>query len=228
MPHGPKFSYLPDFEGRTALYHSLDTFKDPGFEIRVLTVWPNEDFLAHPECAMRMGAITKESRTVYDALSYYWGSVNDLENVIVHGSDEGNPMPSCEVPVTKNLTFALRHLHQKANTAGQSLEMWTDALCIHQRDAKERSYQVRIMDLIFQASRRVCVWLSDGTSDVLARKRFQDFAALCNGFDSGSYNDNEEQGRAQVAKLATDLHRDVSDLLGTVHAIMDLPYWRRG
>lgn len=152
MPHGPKLSYLPDSEGSTALYRRLNFAKH---EIRVLTVWPNEDFWAPLEGTLR---ITSPLDEIYDhdALSYYWGSANDLEYVIVHGSDEGKPMPSCEVPVTRNLVSALRELRRRAVTAGEPLKIWTDALCIdptrkYENGARSRLGSVRASEVGLRA-----------------------------------------------------------------------------
>jgi hypothetical protein len=223
MPHGPRLSFLPDFEGRTSLYRKLDTYGKG--EIRILTIWPNEDFLAPLECTLDIMTLLEGSRPVYDALSYYWGSVNDLEHVTVHGSDEGLPMPSCEVPVSKNLDFALRHLRKSAAVTGETLEIWTDAVCINQRDAEERSDQVAIMELLFQRSRLVCAWLSGARCSMSARKGFRHLTALCRRFGTAIYN--KVQREELVAAFAKDLNSEAFELLDSVMAVLDLPYWRR-
>lgn len=224
MPHGSKLTYLPDFKGSTALNRRLIP---EALEIRVLTVWPNENFSSPLECTLAIGTYrdTPKGR-FYDALSYYWGSTNDLERVIIHGSDEGRPTPSCELPVTKNLTAAMRYLRKKATAAGQPLQLWIDALCINQRDAQERSGQVSIMSRIFQLSRRVIVWLSDRNCNTLAAKGLKYMADVCDRF-SDLDSDSSRQ-REQVADYIADQDLDVSDMIDAIEALTNLPYWRRG
>lgn len=82
------------------------------------------------------------------------------------------------------------------------------------------------MAVIFQYSRRVSAWLSSGTSNILSRKAFQDFATLCDRFDPDDYTEKRKQ--EEIAQLAKDVNRSVADLLGSVEAILALPYWRRG
>jgi hypothetical protein len=225
MPHGPKLSYLPDFEGRTTLYRRLNTSE---IEIRVLTVWPNEDFSSPLEGNLVIRSL-KDAHTkgrFYDALSYYWGSANDLDHVIIHGSDEGKPTFSCEVPVTRNLTSALRYLRKKATAAGKSLELWTDAICINQRDARERDEQVSIMAGIFQLSRHILAWLGDRNSSKIAGVGLKYVANVCDRFgDHGEHAKYEEE---RVASYIADQGWDASQLVDSIEALMCLPYWRRG
>jgi hypothetical protein len=224
MSSAPKLSYLPDFEGRTALYKRLN----PGNqEIRILVVWPSEVFSSPLECTLQTRSMVgSETLYTFDALSYYWGSVNDLEYVLVHGSDHGAPMPSCEVPVTKSLTSALRELRKKATVAGEPLQMWTDALCINQRDAKERDFQVKAMWLIYQASRRVCVWLGDRSRSTAAENGLVSLFAFSEYFKQHAFEGNELLDEA--ARSMLDAPSGATNLLTSVGALMDLPYWRRG
>jgi hypothetical protein len=225
MPDVPKLSYLPDFEGRTSLYSRIDHVIG---QIRVLTVWPNEDFSSRLEASLQIRTLSSDyGRETYTALSYFWGSANELESVLVHGSDNGESTLSCEVPVTKNLTFALRHLRQQATAAGWPLEIWTDAICINQRDHVERSQQVVILAAIYQHSRGVHVWLSDRGSSKAARKGFEHFVNLCDRFGSHTYT--REQQLEQVTILVAGQDRTAaSELINTIGALMDVPYWRRG
>lgn len=193
-------------------------------EIRLLTVWPNEDFSAPLECALRTTTLFEDP--YYDALSYYWGSANDLELVIVHGSDEGRPTPSFEVPVTVNLTSALRHLRMKATASGKPLVMWTDALCINQRDAHERSAQVNVMAEIFQFSRNICVWLGVHDSSSAAGKGLRRLAKLCDYLELKDYDKNSSV--KWITQYLAEHDLSASELLGSIMELMDLPYWYRG
>jgi hypothetical protein len=78
----------------------------------------------------------------YLALSYYWGSTaeGDTEKIIVY---PGAPVYRHEfgfsVPVTKQLTGALRQFRSRMKSMGHPLVLWTDAVCINQLDADERA-----------------------------------------------------------------------------------------
>ena len=57
--------------------------------------------------------------------------------------------------VKENLELALHHLRQK----DRDRKLWVDAVCIDQRNEKERGHQVARMSKIFQCAKAVCVWL---------------------------------------------------------------------
>jgi hypothetical protein len=59
----------------------------------------------------------------YNAVSYYWGNINELEDVTIHRSDKGMPGLECKVPVTKNLTAALRQFRAKASANKNPLRL---------------------------------------------------------------------------------------------------------
>jgi hypothetical protein len=218
----PKLSYLPDFEGRKSLYTRLQYD-----EIRVLTVWPSEDFVSPLECTLQTRSlVASDTFNKFDALSYYWGSVNDLEYVLVHGSDNGAPIPSCEVPVTKSLTSALREFRKRATTAGEPLEMWTDALCINQRDAKERDFQLKAMWLIYESSRRVRVWLGDHSGSKAAENGLASLVTFSEYFKDHAFEAKELLDESAGPLLETP--SVASKLLNSVGALMELPYWYRG
>ena len=217
MSTQPKLSYLPDFEGSKALYSRLR-----GLEIRVLTIWPNEDHSAPLECSLRVVSLRKAPR--YTALSYYWGLVNDQESVYIHGSDEAAPIHSCRVPVTQKLASALRTLRVKATAKSVPLVMWTDALCINQRDPEERSVQIRIMKYVYAQSHRVQVWLDERNQlaemglaalEVLSDIRGTHALHAMGEVEVWSHNDLEQAW-------------ENGDLMKGVMTLLSLPYWRRG
>lgn len=87
----------------------------------------------------------------YEALSYVW----DL------GSAGGMKSFSRKTTPT-NLSLALQHLRKQAEPDGRVL--WIDALCINQKDVKERNHQVTQMGLIYSQAESVIVWLGVGNS----------------------------------------------------------------
>lgn len=226
MPTQPKLTHLPEFKGSGALYRPLDSQRN---EIRILTIWPNEDRLAPLECSLRVESL--DDRPRYHALSYYWGPVNaeNLDMVLVSGSDEGSPTPSFQVPVTVNLTSALRKLRSQTKSAKVPLRTWTDALCINQRNAEERSKQVRLMKRIFESSCAVLAWLGEG--NVVVERGLAGLAQLGNfwGIEGlrllphdDDNNDSSSDGPVEEVPCWTS-----DEFLKGVEALLDLQYWHR-
>lgn len=78
------------------------------------------------------------------------GSVNDpstLRGFVTLGESK--------FVVRENLELALHHLRQK----DRDRKLWIDAVCIDQRNKKERGHQAARMSKIFQYAKTVCVWL---------------------------------------------------------------------
>ncbi|KAF4440036.1 hypothetical protein F53441_12407 [Fusarium austroafricanum] len=93
-----------------------------------------------------------ESTRPYEALSYVWGSENKPRSISIDG---------CDLPIGENLYAALSHLRDR------SIErtIWIDAICINQRDPKEKGQQVQSMAKIYTKASRVIVWLGGATPD---------------------------------------------------------------
>lgn len=85
------------------------------------------------------------------ALSYTWGDPDDLDQVSVDG---------VAVVVRSHLKKALGAL--RTNPLIQAgCSIWTDALCIDQKNMAEISYEVGRMGDIYRQAFRVVVWLGD-------------------------------------------------------------------
>lgn len=87
----------------------------------------------------------------YIALSYVWGDETIQGKIFVDGT---------EFHVTINLFRALRSIRHES----KELPLWVDALCINQKDMKERAQQVRFMGSIYASARNTIIYL--GESDV--------------------------------------------------------------
>lgn len=85
----------------------------------------------------------------YEALSYTWGDSSASHNIIL------NNRLFC---VTTNLYLALQNLRD----ADVERTLWVDAICINQACPLEKTHQVSQMRNIYQAARRVLIWLGDG------------------------------------------------------------------
>lgn len=94
----------------------------------------------------------------YSALSYVWGAPIFCEQVKIDG------MP---VSITTNLLQALRNyaenfqaiMDDSLSSASSTSYLWVDALCINQRDVKEKTKQVQKMGQIYANSSLVWAWL---------------------------------------------------------------------
>lgn len=102
------------------------------------------------EC--KLNYVSLSSTTVYEALSYTWGSDTKLQPILIDGY---------VFHVRENLASALQHLrHEDADQV-----LWVDALCINQSDIEERNCQVLRMGSIFQNAKLVQAWLGAAGDD---------------------------------------------------------------
>ena len=90
----------------------------------------------------------------YMALSYTWGSEGPSK-LIQCGSQA--------LKVSPNLYAALCEISLKAEVADKWL--WVDAVCIDQRNEREKAVEVKRMNLIYTAAWRVLVWLGPADED---------------------------------------------------------------
>jgi hypothetical protein len=105
-----------------------------------------------------------DERIQYEALSYCWGDVSDVVNILVHfpvafDEDTGatTEYSGHQYLTTRNLQdalFALRTLKEPRIT-------WIDAICINQADAEEKTVQVTMMNLIYSQAKEVVIWLGE-------------------------------------------------------------------
>lgn len=125
--------------GSTANYH-METTGD----IRILDLLPGS-FGDPLQCRLRVEAI--ESNPAYDALSYMWGDPS-LPKASIY-------LDNKVFPVTQSLESALRHVRLQDSVR----HLWADAVCINQRDKKERGNQVHLMKEIYSRADTVRVWI---------------------------------------------------------------------
>ena len=140
---------------------------------RVLTLLPGT---FHDDICIVLNEQKLEEGTIqaFEALSYTWGSKRHLQKIFVAPQDcvaqaQREMLPY--ILATENLVEVLRHIRH--SHASQSL--WIDAICVNQRDLKERSSQVQFFPLIFRSARHVLVWLgpeADGSSCAIERLHF--------------------------------------------------------
>ena len=140
--------YRQTASGTEYLYQQLD---DEEFHIRILDLLPSRDRCAPLHCSLRETRLAQsgDEPGSYEALSYVWGSSKVLRLMFVHGH---------VFRITANLDTALRHLRHET----QVRSLWIDAICINQKDNKEKSSQVNQMRHVYAKASRVLVWLGPG------------------------------------------------------------------
>ena len=157
----------------------------------------------------------------YEALSYYWGSPDDVTHSILC-NDEHFSMRS-------NLYDALMVLRQLR----PEVPIWTDAICIDQGNRKEKRAQIRIMGKIYSNARQVWAFLGDapsGMADLIAY--LPELYRVCkrtlsSELDTGSYLPRNRRNIASVWHKAPSLPPSDSQLWKTLMALMDNEYFNR-
>ncbi|KAI4695490.1 uncharacterized protein J4E84_002117 [Alternaria hordeiaustralica] len=97
------------------------------------------------ECSLKIIGI-EESKGSYEAISYVWGDPNDTVDVRCNG---------LRVAITVSLADAFRNFR---HTTEPRL-LWADALCINQKDDREKGHQVKRMGEVYANAKRTLVWL---------------------------------------------------------------------
>lgn len=129
-------------------YEPID-FSGPA--IRLLRLCRGVD--SEISCELFQASLCERDDSIsYEALSYTWGQPDVRENLVVNGKP---------LSVTVNLFLALQQLRQP----DEDRILWIDAVCINQKNLKERSHQVQQMGEIYKQADRVVFWLGPGTDE---------------------------------------------------------------
>ncbi|KAL5320197.1 hypothetical protein ACEPPN_010998 [Leptodophora sp. 'Broadleaf-Isolate-01'] len=142
----PGFRRFGHQEPSSSLYQTLQPSGDCGSPvIRLLELLPGRG--TQPVTA-RLRSLPLSSVPRYEAISYCWGDPTDTKTVICNGSP---------LPVPRRLEIALRNMRHPT----QSRDLWADAICINQKDDKEKKVQVELMREIFASAERTLIWVGD-------------------------------------------------------------------
>lgn len=123
----------------------------PGKHIRLLFLYPTEDFQASITCSLLQLSLDNFNPNLYpyEALSYTWGVRNREHEVICDGH---------KIFVTRNCHTALKYLRLPSQTR----ILWVDAICINQLSISERNHQVKLMGDVYKLARKVLIWPGEG------------------------------------------------------------------
>jgi hypothetical protein len=131
--------------------------------IRILTLLP-----AGRWSDPLVGRLTVEplaSRPAYETISYVWGVGQRSAKLWIADDYERDAQV---LHLTESISEALRRVRLQ----DRPRRLWVDQVCINQKEVAERSRQVRLMNAIYEGSRRVLVWLGrdyDGVAAEAAR-----------------------------------------------------------
>ncbi|KAF2787459.1 HET-domain-containing protein [Melanomma pulvis-pyrius CBS 109.77] len=120
----------------------------------------------------------------YEALSWRWGDEdNSPYTIMIKKNGARYKEQLYKKRVSRTLGLALKYLRLPA----KDRILWIDAICIHQADGEERSFQVSMMSLVYTRADEVCVWLGEDDDDSTRAIKFienevsklKNFDALC-------------------------------------------------
>ena len=90
-----------------------------------------------------------ETSPDFTAISYVWGSPKDNRTITCNGVD---------IVVSVNGYSALQHLRTRFG----AFTIWIDAICIDQKNTKEKEHQIPLMGDVYSRAATVYVWLGEG------------------------------------------------------------------
>jgi hypothetical protein len=128
-------------------YESLDS-DSPTF--RLLRLHKGSGLVI--ECELFQASFARDDLIPYEALSYTWGGTEFSASV---------QLAQHTFAVTENLYLAMQYIRSRE----EDRILWVDAICIDQRNPKERGHQVGQMGTIYARADRVIFWLGPPTDD---------------------------------------------------------------
>ncbi|RFU80233.1 heterokaryon incompatibility [Trichoderma arundinaceum] len=177
---------------RIARLHHYQPLDHIHREIRLLELLPGKP---GSRIAARLLTVSLNDEPVYDALSYCWGAPRPTYDIFIHtnshedGHHDQNEECSysdestVSFPVGRNLRKALDDLRHQ----DEARLIWTDAICINQRDNLEKGHQIRLMEEIYTRARVVCAWLDHNVRP--KSSAFDDLENLGRGVELDDFHD---------------------------------------
>ncbi|KAF1839660.1 hypothetical protein BDW02DRAFT_486530, partial [Decorospora gaudefroyi] len=151
-----------------------------------------------------------KSAPQYRALSYVWGTGQETEELVTLDGT---------LPITSSLWKALCTVRHK----DQSTTLWVDAICINQRDGKEKAKQIRKLPVIFQNASFTYAFLEGGDSSDSALEMLMQVG------EDGSEEDDWPDDLCKVPTSWRDdpvPHLD-DEVWTSVKTLFSLPFFRR-
>ncbi|KAI6826349.1 hypothetical protein KC340_g11720 [Hortaea werneckii] len=99
------------------------------------------------DCVLQHASLF-ENPPSFETVCYAWGDVHANHHILVNGH---------VLPVSANCAHVLRRMRHP----NRDRRLWIDAVCIHQDDLRERSWQVSMMADIYSSAQCNLIWLGD-------------------------------------------------------------------
>jgi hypothetical protein len=172
--------------------------------IRLAIIEPSMD----PDAPLRFSfhqACLEDLEGRYEAVSYVWGA--PILRFPVYNSMDGS-----HLLITKNLNHALRKLRQRLDPRW----LWADAMCIDQKNDREKAIQIPLMVQIFRGATRVLAWLQDSDEALERAMHYIDHVSR-----------RSHGPQLQIEGNADADRMDIDDRVADILMFFNLPYFRR-
>lgn len=185
-------------------------------EIRILFLKSARSFNSPIHCDIKI--VNLEGKVKYEALSYTWGTENNLQKIFI----QGQPFL-----VRENLYAALKRLRMTFTTRS----LWIDAICIDQNNITEKEFQLPLMTKIYEGASQVCVWLGEASDlSAVALKGFSSQwsvqrirANRRHGYLVPPFR--ERMASSEAIKASSELFKELDT--GELRELLSRPYWTR-
>lgn len=147
-------------QGQSQAYHYRSLRKNSIRVLKLRSSSDNESILAG-----ELVEVSLDQTPAYEAVSYAWEGQTPSRIMLCEG---------CELPITANAEASLKHF--RPEDEGKTRTLWIDAICINQKDERERDQQVAIMWQLYKGAQRVLAWLSN--TEMLTADNIAAFAKL--------------------------------------------------
>jgi hypothetical protein len=179
--------------------YQYSTLQNPD-TIRLLIIEPGTQY-SQIRCSILHKSLT--NNPIYEALSYTWGDPTKTHTLRCGSKTIG---------VTANLHSALRYLRWPDFRR----TLWIDAICINQKNASEKTQQVRRMKDIYAQAAAVLIWLGEEFhTDWRVFRLIEEF------------NEKIEKPFPEVATFTNRMMADDRSLCHAVGRLLQRPWFRR-
>jgi hypothetical protein len=129
-------------------YEPLDLSEQ---SFRLLRLYGGDE--SHIKCEIFEAWLHGDGTIPFEALSYAWGSLDTPHTIELNGK---------RLAITTNLYNALHNIRVE----DEDRILWVDAICINQKDERERGHQVAQMSDIYSRAEQVIFWLGHATPEI--------------------------------------------------------------
>ena len=137
--------------------------------VRFMCLLPAKHFEDPLRCVLGVSPVSALHFLSVEALSYVWGSQEDMRKLYCQYLDYSHSFPEERAPehdrgvleITPNLDKALRYLR----TVKMPRTLYVDAVCINQKDLEEKQHQISLLSNVYANCMRTIIWVGEADSD---------------------------------------------------------------